>query len=744
MAAAAGTARPPGATLRFAADAARIPKTAVATAAAELAVANAASELAVANAASDSAVAAVADAAAELAVANAASDSAVAAEGAVADAAAESGADLWLVLDPAWTPSAADRAAGRLALRELAAEVLAAEDLFPTTTRLLDDWAEASGIVDAMTVDGTSFWYRRRLWAWRWLHERLIWIAILDRLAANRALAAIELPGADETALTEVATLVGRRDGVELVGGPGRTGRAGATKDETDDGTDDLSNRPAAGIDRSTGVAAARRPAAAPTIVDRALDAARDVAQRIGLRAVDRRRRQIAGRRAMMDSRLDALIGDPLRRLLVITDPSIHQDVTNAIGQQRIDPFLGPVVERLAGTGLEPIVLELGSRIEDEATWARLGGEDHGRILNGDALVRRFAEPDDEAASVTTAVAVRTAIGRCVAPLEIGRADLAPALLAGLAGFAAQALPARLREVSRARRLLAAVRPAALLTIDEYGRTEWLSAARQLDVPVAAVQHGIIHAWHPGYQHRSRPASRPVPDRTYCFGDFERRLLIEAGGYGADEVVVAGSPRLDLVGENLPESELERLRTGLGVPSGERMLVVSTTFAAVYRRFYAPVALAALVGRPLPGVHIVIKLHPGEADGELYERLLAGVAGGPRTDVSIVKRVDLYRLLSAATAHLGLYSTVLTDAVATGTPNLIAATQAASDLLGYVAAGVAIPVADEAGVRDALAPDRPGLDPDARQAFLDDHFRPGSAADRIAADLLAWLAAPAT
>ena len=54
--------------------------------------------------------------------------------------------------------------------------------------------------------------------------------------------------------------------------------------------------------------------------------------------------------------------------------------------------------------------------------------------------------------------------------------------------------------------------------------------------------------------------------------------------------------------------------------------------------------------------------------------------------------IDLYRLLRAADAHLGMHSTVLTDAVVVGTPNLIATVDAYTDILGYIPAGVARPV----------------------------------------------------
>ncbi len=97
----------------------------------------------------------------------------------------------------------------------------------------------------------------------------------------------------------------------------------------------------------------------------------------------------------------------------------------------------------------------------------------------------------------------------------------------------------------------------------------------------------------------------------------------------------------------------------------------------------------------------------------------------------MVKDIDLYRLLRAADAHLGVGSTVLTEAVLIGTPNLISVVDRHADLLGYVEAGVAKPVRSADDVLAALADPRPP-DPDARAAFLARHFGPGDASGRIA------------
>ena len=76
-----------------------------------------------------------------------------------------------------------------------------------------------------------------------------------------------------------------------------------------------------------------------------------------------------------------------------------------------------------------------------------------------------------------------------------------------------------------------------------------------------------------------------------------------------------------------------------------------------------------------------------------------------------------------------------------GTNNLIALVEASGNLLGYVAAGVARPVTRVADVRAAL--DHPqAAHPAARQTFIEDHFRPGGASDRIVAAIASEVREP--
>ena len=113
--------------------------------------------------------------------------------------------------------------------------------------------------------------------------------------------------------------------------------------------------------------------------------------------------------------------------------------------------------------------------------------------------------------------------------------------------------------------------------------------------------------------------------------------------------------------------------------------------------------------------------------------------------MTLVKAIDLFDLLRAADAHLGVYSTVLTDAVAAGTPNLIVASLEGTDLLGYVEASVARPVGSGADLLAALeqlggSPACVGRRPGGLPGRT---LRPGARRPPIADDLIAVAAGQA-
>lgn len=636
-----------------------------------------------------------------------------------------------VVLDATWTATeelARDERV--IGIRGVGGRLLEHRDLIAETAERLDAWASASGIVDKLIVEGTSMWFYLRLSVWVWFQQRILWTAIVDDLVRTVAPRRIVCePGTDD-AVIEAAGLIAARDGIEI---------------EAPDIPD---------ADRSGHAA----PPAAPSQRPAAAAAGPNGLVRTVRRGLGKLRRSMAGdrgpapssaepdglpaRRRAMTDRLDALATES-GRLLVVLEHT-RQRVETADGSRDVNPYLSPVVDALRGTALEPIEIDLKARVDDDLWWERLNAPDGARLLPSSAIWRAGdaeGHADGPAAQVGAPEPWVAGVRAIQTPVIVHGVDLGPALVARVSQLAARWVPSKMRAIASIRALLRRLRPAGVLLADEYHRQDWLTAARAEGVKVVAIQHGMIYRGHNGYVHRERPDSLALPDRTYVFGAWECDLLIEGSVYRRDEVRVSGSPRLDLV-EAVPESDAAALRAGLGVRPGDRMVVLSGTYGPTYRHFHIPYAIDRLLDREWPNVHLVVKQHPGERDHGPYEALIQGLAkarGFTPPPVTVVQHIDLYRLLHAADAHLGIHSTVLTEAVATGTNNLLADTLASSDLLGYVEAGVALPVRDGATFLAAL--DQPeGITDEAREAFLARHFREGSASRLIRDELLEWLA----
>jgi hypothetical protein len=610
---------------------------------------------------------------------------------------------LVVVLDPAWTPTPGSRA-DLVSARRLFGDVVARIDPVDEALTLVDAWADATGVADRLMVEDVTYWFRLRESMWRWLHERLLWRYALATLDIADSPIEVTAPP-DEAAL------------IDIVRGTWPTASITAHSPV----------EPAASVIDPT--IHASRPTVS-TRLRRAIPWRRQVPTTRTPEAEERARRE-----AVLADRVRDLVSATGPRVLVLTNPATHQRVA-AAGGDRTDPLFGAVIPKLRDAGLQPVLIGTGLDQRRDEDWSLIAADD--RLLPLFLLRTRWSEPGDEeraAAAVTTIVA---AIARLdTARIDLDGADLTEPFLATLSDAAGKIVRADLQLLARIERLLAEIRPVAIVLAQEGIRTPWLVAGDRAGVPVFAVQHGVLYAGHAGYPNR-RLTSLPLPTRTFVYGDYERRVLLDLGAYLPEQVEVTGSPRLDLdVAPQLADdvaAERNSVRGELGVANGDRLLVVSTINLRFVQRSHLASMIERVLGAHLPRVHVVFKQHPGEHDEGPYRTLLEGLAsaGGYKAPpITVIKDIDLYRLLRASDAHLGLFSTVLTDAVAAGAPNLLADVDRHADLLGYIAAGVARPVRDPIELLAALSDPRPP-EPAARQAFLDDHFQAGDASGRIA------------
>jgi len=614
-----------------------------------------------------------------------------------------------VVLDPTWTPAPGDRP-DLLSARQVQGRVIERIDLFDRALEQVDAWAAASGIADTLTVEGTTYWFRLRETMWRWVHEHLLWrhtIAELERGCSVDQVVVL----ASEPALADVV----RARWPEA--------RIGDLPSDIAPGAPPAADLRAASspLDRVARLLGRRGTASPPS-------APAPASAPSGMASAEERDR----REAILADRVARLAADGRPRVIVLTNPGTHQRI-GAGGGVRRDPLFGAVIPDLEARGHRVVLLATGIDQRRDEDWALAADDD--RMLPQFLLRTRWAQPEDDERMVQALTAVEAAIdGVGSSRLELDGLDLTEAFLGALGSATVQIVRTDVQMLARIERLIGELRPVAILLAQEGIRTPWLAAGHAADVPVVAVQHGILYAGHAGYPNVRHPALR-LPTRTSVCGAFERDVLLDLA-YREDEVVVTGSPRLDQdTATAVVHRDAERadVRQELGVADGDRLLVVSTVNLRFVQRSHFVHMLEALLSPPPRGVHVVFKLHPGERDEGPYRALLEGLARAARVappPITVVKDIDLYRLLRAADAHLGLLSTVLTEAVVTGTPNLIALTDGHTDLLGYVEAGVAHPVraaGELAAAMEHLAPP----DPEARQAFLDRHFLAGDASARV-------------
>lgn len=608
----------------------------------------------------------------------------------------------YVVLDTAWTPGPGADPAVR-SIRPTLTAVLRREDVFDGSLAALDRWADAAALADAFTVDEVTWWYRVRMIV-RWdAHALLLWRHVLDELAPPGRYATVVVPR-DRPTLAAAAR-------ARPLGGQGRPV---LQVHEAGDAGD---------LGREALFVVRRR-------------AVRTIGPR--LRARLRRARELATwrpRHARQDRVLEARIATLCARpggVLAIASAGFFQVIGSGRRQRRGDPHLALVLDRLADAGRPVATVGLALDHRTSGDWRTVAADDE--LIPVSMLARRWSDPSD-AALAPSGMADRLATLDHV-PMDVAGWDLGPAMAEVVRDYEGSWLDGQRLGMRRAERLLRELRPGVVFVDHEGVRTLWLAAARRVGIPIVAIQHGVIYRSNPEYCHDLHPALVRA-DTTCVFGPYERDLLIEQGHYAAASIVVTGSARSDPAIASRPETTDERsvVRRELGVQDGDRLLVVSVAHNPIAGDLHSAEMVARLLGGPLPGVHVVFKLHPQDRTQGPFAAMLRGLAaagGYPAPPISVVRDMDLYRLLRAADAHLGQYSTVLTDAVVAGTPNLIAVGLAYADMLDYVARGVATPVADIDGVRAFMAsPITP--DPDARARFLDAHFVAGDAVGRIVA-----------
>ncbi|MDA2916142.1 CDP-glycerol glycerophosphotransferase family protein [Nitrospinae bacterium AH_259_B05_G02_I21] len=214
--------------------------------------------------------------------------------------------------------------------------------------------------------------------------------------------------------------------------------------------------------------------------------------------------------------------------------------------------------------------------------------------------------------------------------------------------------------VESTRAMLSQERPSIVCVVDDrppFQRT-FIHAVRAAGLPVLGVQHSIF---------ASLPQGGRLAFDRYCVDGPAVRELLVALGNDPESMVVTGQPRFDFLAHPAERPDRGAVARRLGLDP-ERRLVVLFCQAGQLLREEDHAALvrstcSAVAGQE--GVQLVIKLHPEEQD-EGAHRALAREGG--LQDVAIVKRFDLWDLLTVTDVAVVCYSTVGYEAIVTDVP----------------------------------------------------------------------------
>ncbi len=209
--------------------------------------------------------------------------------------------------------------------------------------------------------------------------------------------------------------------------------------------------------------------------------------------------------------------------------------------------------------------------------------------------------------------------------------------------------------------LLQRIRPRRLLLINAYGNHALVAAAREQDVEVVELQHGVLDRHHAGYAWTTSAVCHkpkmPIPQCLWLYGDYWRNELRQSPFWDEGELRPVGSLRVD---------SYRCRRIVHGKPSPFKLLVTTQGVEDGLIDFLAEFMRIAKDRRM--DFSLVLKLHPREKDASPYRSRLRG------QEVTIFENQQLpstFELLNEASLHASVFSTCHYEALGLGVPTVI-------------------------------------------------------------------------
>jgi len=252
------------------------------------------------------------------------------------------------------------------------------------------------------------------------------------------------------------------------------------------------------------------------------------------------------------------------------------------------------------------------------------------------------------------------------------------------------------------------LRPRAVLTADPV-RYGLYAAAREMNIPVAEMQHGFIDRMHYGYSWSSyaRPykALIPRPKRIFLYGEYWKRELLARGFWEEEDTCITGGVRMD----NYRSGHMART-------ANEPLRITFTTQGIDVPQVieYLQHTLALLKDTPLT---LTIKLHP------FYDRDTTPYLTAFHTDprVAVIRGDDApstYEILLKTDLHMSIASTCHYEALALGVPTIILPFTSYENVTHLLEDNSAVLANDPATLAAIIRNGRPAVPQQIRDAYF--------------------------
>ena len=315
--------------------------------------------------------------------------------------------------------------------------------------------------------------------------------------------------------------------------------------------------------------------------------------------------------------------------------------------------------------------------------------------------------------------------------------DISSLITNRLNSFVTKGIPAYIMRIEFCQAILNSQKPNAVMIAGEYfyPGQYLIVAAKTLGIPIIGMQHGTIHEEHIGYVY-PKDVDRetiPLPDKVAVFGDYYKEILTKQSVYRESQVEVTGQSRLDFITQK-SFSNVGKFSTLPELPR-DKKIILFTSQPGIEQM--ASSLLMEGLSQLGNDYFLIIKLHLTENENLASPYYELGIRYGVRNFI-IVKQVDLYELLALCDLHISVYSTVLSEAVIFGKPNLILSILGSHDIGSWVEQGVALNLNDFTCLKEAVETilgDEEVREKlrRARQAYIQRHYYKldGKASERI-------------